>query len=92
MEENKTMDNEVMELTGDEVVEASSGPDSGAILAAMALGGVCVVAGQAAFKHILKPAGAKAKNWIKQRKAKKQTVDETETVDMICDSVEETEE
>lgn len=84
MEENNIMNNEeVMETTTEEIVEAASKGG----FKKVATFGLGMIAGVVAYKYVLKPVGAKIKTWNEERKAKKQVVD-----DATFDEVDETEE
>lgn len=84
MEGNNIMNNEeVMETTTEEIVEAASKGG----FKKVATFGLGMIAGVVAYKYVLKPVGAKIKTWNEERKAKKQVVD-----DAVFDEVDETEE
>lgn len=84
MEENNIMNNEeVMETTAEEIVEAASKGG----FKKVATFGLGMIAGVVAYKYVLKPVEAKIKTWNEERIAKKQVV-----ADATYDEVDETEE
>lgn len=84
MEENNIMNNEeIMETTTEEIVEAASKGG----FKKVATFGLGMIAGAVAYKYVLKPIGAKIKTWNEERIAKKHVV-----ADATFDEVDETEE
>lgn len=80
MEENNIINNEEVTNITEEIVEAAS---NGGFKTAATLG-LGMIVGAAAYKYVLKPAGAKFKSWHENRKAKKQ-----EIVDGECEEVDD---
>lgn len=67
METNEIINNEEVIETAAEIVKTI--PDKG--FKTVTSFGIGMFVGGAAYKYILKPAGAKVKNWCAERKAKK---------------------